>query len=118
MESRNPLVRSLHDTGLASWFVKTGVTAAAATAYNGALGARVATAGKVPAEGGVVPGEETPHDVAATQRQLRVVQRVIPVLTGTLIVLGAQRVEQQKPDQLSVGVAKRSARTARRLARR
>ncbi|EXG79228.1 hypothetical protein CryarDRAFT_0257 [Cryptosporangium arvum DSM 44712] len=191
MESRNTVIRSMHDVGLASWFggslmgaigvngaanevgdekdrvrvaaagwarwspiaaasigthlvgglglvvanrgrvagqagvtantvAKTAITVAAvaATVYSGVLGARVATAGKVPAEGSVVPGEQTPEDVAATQRQLRVVQWVIPALTGVLVVLGAQQGEQQKPNQRLIGAAKRSARTARRLANR
>jgi hypothetical protein len=81
--------------------VKTVLTAVAlgTTAYSGLLGAKLAKAARVPAEGGTVPGESTPDDVAATQQQLRVLQWVTPVLTGALVVLGAQQGEQQRPGQ-------------------
>ena len=190
MSSRNTLVRSLHDVGLASWFggslmgaiglngaaqevadekertlvasagwarwtpvaaasigahliggaallvanrrrvagqagvtansvVKTVVTGAAmaATAYSGVLGAKVAQAGRVPAEGGVVPNEQTPDDVARAQQQLRLVQWAIPALTGVLLVLTAQQGEQQKPEEIAAGTAKRALQALRRTPR-
>lgn len=78
--------------------VKAVLTAAAlgTTAYSGMLGAKLAKAAGVPAEGGTVPGDGTPSDVAATQQQLRILQWVTPVLTGALVVLGAQQGEQQR----------------------
>ncbi len=80
--------------------VKTALTLAAlgTTAYSGLLGARLAKA-DVKTEGGTVPGEETPDDVARTQQQLRILQWATPVLTGALVVLGAQQGEQQRPSQ-------------------
>jgi len=44
-----------------------------------------------------VPGDATPEDVAGIQQRLRLLQWVTPVLTGILIVLGAQQGEQQRP---------------------
>ena len=41
----------------------------------------------------------TPDDVARTQQQLPILQWITPVLTGTLVVLGAQQGEQQRPGQ-------------------
>jgi hypothetical protein len=80
---------------------KTVLTAAAlgSTAYSGVLGAKLAKADSVQAEGGTVPSAATPGDVAKAQQQLRILQWVIPVLTAALIVLGAQQGEQQRPGQ-------------------
>jgi hypothetical protein len=81
--------------------VKTMLTLAAlgTTAYSGLLGAKLAKAGDVKTEGGTVPGQDTPDDVARTQRQLRILQWATPVLTGSLVVLGAQQGEQERPSQ-------------------
>ena len=38
-------------------------------------------------------------NVARIQRRLRVLQWATPVLTGALVVLGAQQGEQQRPGQ-------------------
>ncbi len=51
--------------------------------------------------------------MARSQQQLRVLQWVTPVLTGTLIVLGAQQGEQQKPAEIAKGVAAKALRRAR-----
>jgi hypothetical protein len=69
------------------------------TAYSGVLGAKLARAGDVPAEGGTVPGDASPDDVTKIQQQLRILQWVTPVLTGAIVVLGAQQGEQQRPGQ-------------------
>ena len=81
--------------------VKTVLTLAAlgTTAYSGLLGAKLGNAGDVKTEGGTVPGEDTPADVARTQRRLRILQWATPVLTGSLVVLGAQQGEQERPSQ-------------------
>ncbi|HET9082255.1 MAG TPA: hypothetical protein VFO01_17290, partial [Trebonia sp.] len=50
-------------------------------------------------EGGTIPGEDTPDDVARIQRRLRILQWATPVLTGALVVLGAQQGEQERPSQ-------------------
>jgi hypothetical protein len=79
--------------------VKTVLTLAAlgTTAYSGLLGARLANTADVKTEGGTVPGEDTPDDVA--QQRLRILQWATPVLTGALVVLGAQQGEQERPSQ-------------------
>ena len=74
------------------------------TAYSGVLGAQVGKAGKVPAEGAVVPSEDTPQDTAEAMKRLRVVQFALPAVAGALIVLGAQQGEQQKPSEQRKGL--------------
>lgn len=75
------------------------------TAYSGVLGAQVAKAGQVPADGAVVPSSETPSDVADAMKKLRLVQFAIPAVVGLLIVLGAQQGEQQKPEEQRKGLS-------------
>ena len=65
-------------------------------------------------EASTVPNSSTPHRVARSQQQLRVLQWAIPVLTGALIVLGAQQGEQQKPAEIAQGVTTKALRRARR----
>lgn len=80
--------------------VKTAVTAAALglSAYGAVLGAKVAKAAdQAPAEGATEPDASTPDDIAAAQRQLKVIQWATPVLTGTIVALGAQQGEMQRP---------------------
>jgi hypothetical protein len=91
--------------------VKTALTAAAlaTTAYSGVLGAKLRRSGDVPTEGGTVPGDATPDDVAATQQRLRILQWATPVLTGALVVLGAQQGEQQRPGQRLRGALRANA---------
>jgi hypothetical protein len=86
--------------------VKTALTGAAlaATAWSRALGAKLDEAGEVPVEGGTDPSGETPEDVVKAQRQLRVLQWVIPALTGAVLVLNARMGEQQRPAQVSGGL--------------
>jgi hypothetical protein len=86
--------------------VKTALTGAAlaATAWSRALGAKLDEAGQVPVEGGTDPSTDTPDDVAKAQRQLKVLQWVIPALTGAVLVLNARMGEQQRPAQVSGGL--------------
>jgi hypothetical protein len=104
---------------LANSAAKTALTVAAlgTTAYSGVLGSRLAEAGEIKAEGGVVPGTETPEEVARVQQQLRVLQWVTPVLTGALILLGAQQGEQQRPGQRLRGLSQTAAGQVRRRSR-
>ncbi len=92
----------------ASSAVKTVLTVAAlgATAYSGVLGARTAKGLGAPVEGGVTPGPATPDGTAAAQRQLRVVQWVLPLLTGALTIVSAVQGEQQKPSGQLGGLAR------------
>jgi hypothetical protein len=86
--------------------VKTALTGAAlaATAWSRALGAKLNEAGEVPVEGGTEPSGDTPEEVAKVQRQLKVLQWVIPALTGAVLVLNARMGEQQRPAQVSGGL--------------
>ena len=86
--------------------VKTALTGAAlaATAWSRALGAKLDQAGEVPVEGGTDPSGDTPQDVVKAQRQLKVLQWVIPALTGAVLVLNARMGEQQRPTQATSGL--------------
>jgi hypothetical protein len=86
--------------------VKTALTGAAlaATAWSRALGAKLDEAGEIPVEGGTDPSGDTPEDVAKAQRQLKVLQWVIPALTGAVLVVNARMGEQQRPAQVTGGL--------------
>ena len=88
---------------------KTALTGAAlaATAWSRALGAKLDQDGEAPVEGGTDPGDHTPEDVAKAQRQLKVLQWVIPALTGAVLVLNARMGEQQRPAQVTGGLRDR-----------
>ena len=85
------------------------VAAMASTAYSGVLGAQLANADPGHVSSGTVPSEATPERDARVQQQLRVLQWATPVLTGALIVLGAQQGEQQKAGQVLTGKATKAA---------
>lgn len=57
----------------------------------------VKTADQAPAQGATEPDAATPPEIAAAQRQLKVIQWATPVLTGTIVALGAQQGEMQRP---------------------
>jgi CBS domain-containing protein len=85
---------------------KTGLTglALAATGYARALGAKLQRIGDAPVEGGTTPTEDSPDQVARVQRQLNLLQWVIPGLTGATLVLNAQMGEQQRPTKVTAGM--------------
>ncbi len=87
--------------------VKAALTAAAAgtTFYSGVLGGKIAKAGQVHATAATTPSQETPDEVASAQKQLSMLQWVTPVLTGIIVILGAQQGEQQRPTQILRGLA-------------
>ena len=89
--------------------VKTGLTAAAlgVTAWSRVLGRKVSSAGRVPAEDATTATPETPADVAAAQKQLAALQWVVPALTGALVVVSSFAGEQQRPQAVAAGAAKR-----------
>lgn len=89
---------------------KTGLTVAAlaATGYSRLLGMKIEKAGETPTEGITEPNHETPGKVAATQRRLKVMQWMIPALTGALIVITSFAGEQQKPKQVARGMLGRA----------
>lgn len=79
--------------------VKVVVTAlaAASSLYAGLLGAKIGRHSDEGGEGVTEPAETASTALASAQNQQRVVQWVVPTLTGILIVLGAQQGEQQRP---------------------
>jgi CBS domain-containing protein len=85
---------------------KTALTglALAATGYSRALGAKLQQVGDTPVEGGTTPTSGTPEEVAKAQRQLNVLQWVIPGLTGATLVLNAKMGEQQRPTKVTAGL--------------
>jgi hypothetical protein len=89
--------------------VKTALTVAAlgTTAYARVLGRKLERAGDVPVGGGTTPNPSTPDEVTRAQRQLTVLQWVIPVLTGAMLIVNARMGEQQRPTQVSKGLVRR-----------
>jgi hypothetical protein len=94
-----------------STVAKLALTGAAlgATAWSGSLGAKLAKYDGVVVEGGTEPAPETPAEVANAQKQLKVLQWVIPALTAGLVVLTAVHGEQQRPNQQVPGILKKPA---------
>ncbi len=90
------------------------VAALATTTYSGVLGGRLAGAEEeFTAGSGTVPDLGTPDRIAKIQNELRVIQWITPVLTGTLIALGAQQGEQQKSGQVFAGKVAKAAHNLR-----
>ena len=88
---------------------RTALTAGAlgATAYARVLGRKMIKAGDVPVAGGTEPSAKTPPEVAGAQRKLRMLQWVIPALTGSLLVMDALMGEQQRPHEVAGGIVQR-----------
>jgi hypothetical protein len=96
--------------GVASMaLAKTALTGAAlgATAYSRVLGRRVSQHGAVPADSGTQPNALTPPDAAEAQKKLRLLQWLVPALTGALVVVSSFAGEQQRPAQAKRGTAAR-----------
>lgn len=89
--------------------VKAGLTTAAlgVTAWSGVLGAKVHAHQDVPVADGTTPIAATPPDVAAAQKQLKVLQWAIPALTGAIIVISAKGGEQQRATNVAAGILHR-----------
>lgn len=108
--------RAQHQDGVkANTITKIVLTGAAlaATAYSGVLGAKAAQGDGRPVEGATEPSHSTPKDVAAAQKQLRYLQWALPVLTGAIVILGAQQGEQQRPSQMLTGLGSTLAKRVR-----
>jgi hypothetical protein len=71
------------------------------------LGRKVSRETQVPAESGTEPAETTPSGIANAQRQLAVLQWVVPALTGALVGVSAFAGEQQRPRETLKGVLAR-----------
>ena len=86
--------------------VKTAFTGAALglTAYSRMLGHKMSAYNDVPVASGTQPVEDTPQEVAAAQKQLKVLQWAVPALTGATVVVSALAGEQQRPSEVVRGV--------------
>jgi hypothetical protein len=71
--------------------------AGVASLYSGFLGGVMAKHAEEGAQGVTEPDATASTKLAAAQRKQRVLQWVIPLLTGTLVVLASQQGEQQRP---------------------
>jgi hypothetical protein len=89
--------------------VKTGLAAATVgtTMYAGRLGREVAQADGTPVAAGSTPSLDTPEDLAAKQRRLKMVQWAVPAQVGALIAMSATQGEQQRPQNVVEGVLRR-----------
>jgi uncharacterized membrane protein len=108
--------RAKYQTGVrGNTALKTIVTGAAlaATAASGVLGAKAAQGDGHHTHGATEPSSQTPDDVATAQKQLRYLQWALPVLTGTIVVLGSQQGEQQRPREILSGFGRTLGRGAR-----
>ncbi|MBL6279557.1 hypothetical protein JMF97_25715 [Micromonospora fiedleri] len=107
--TESPRMAAQRGVGRAST-LKTALTvgALAATGYSRMLGNRLSRAGGTSVAGVTEPNQQTPQNVAACQRQLKLLQWAIPALTGALIVVTAYMGEQQKPGQVLRGVLGRA----------
>ncbi|WIM87484.1 hypothetical protein PT015_22015 [Candidatus Mycobacterium wuenschmannii] len=107
--------RARYQTGVrGNTVAKIAATGAAlgATAYAGSLGAKASEGAGHHTHGATDPSSQTPSDVASAQRQLRYLQWALPVLTGSIVVLGAQQGEQQRPHQILSGFGRTVGRRA------
>ena len=105
----SPRIAGQHGVARSS-AVKAALTAAGlgVSAWSIALNRKMAAAGPTPVQSPTEPGARTPDDVAATQRQLKLVQWLNPLLGGAVIVAGSWQSEQQRPAQVAAGVVRRA----------
>ena len=73
------------------------IVAAGLSLYAGILGTRIAKHADEGAAGTTEPGASSSPELASAQRQQKIVQWTLPLVTGVLIVMGAQQGEQQRP---------------------
>jgi len=88
---------------------KTALTVAAVgvTAYSRLLGKKVSQHRDVPASDGTTPNAATPPEVANAQKQLTVLQWMVPALTGSIAAIGAYAAEQYRPEEVTKGLVQR-----------
>lgn len=82
-----------------------GVATALASVYGGTLQGRLARWADEPPEGGGDGG--LPPEVRRDLRRLRVVQWLVPALSGTMLVFNAHLGELQRPKMVVSGIARR-----------
>jgi len=89
--------------------IKAGLTGAAlaGTVYQQVLGLRMARGGDQPVVGATQPGPATAPEQASAQRQLNVLQFLIPALTGSAWVVHSANGELARPAQQTKGTLSR-----------
>lgn len=89
------------DGAMANTAIKATLTVAAVglTVYSGVLGRKVEQESGQGGQGATEAAPGASDDLAAAQRQLKLIQWAIPAMTAVLIVMGAQQGEQQRPAQ-------------------
>ncbi|MBG6179668.1 hypothetical protein [Arthrobacter sp. CAN_A1] len=97
------------DGALANTTIKSVVTVAGMglSLYAGILGKKVGELADQGAQGATEPGASSSPELAAAQKQLKVVQWILPAVSGAVIVLGAQQGEMQRPKNVLSGFTNR-----------
>lgn len=75
--------------------------------YAGILGKKVGELGDQGAAGATEPGATSSPELAKAQKQLKIVQWALPVVSGAVIVLGAEQGEMQRPKNVFSGLSNR-----------
>ena len=96
-----------HGVKSQTW-IKAGITTAgaAATLYAAVLGSKVDKLANEGAIGATEPGRGNSDELARAQKQLRQLQWAIPGFAATVIVLGANHGEMQRPKNVKLGLIK------------
>jgi hypothetical protein len=85
------------------------VAGAAVTLYAGMVGRKVDELSHEGAEGATEPGPGSSEELAAAQKQLKMLQWLIPVFAGWVMVLGAKQGEMQRVENVAKGLKKQRA---------
>lgn len=80
---------------------------AGVTFYSGMVGKKVDQLSQEGAQGATEPKAGASPELESAQRQLKVLQWVIPVFAGWVMVLGAKQGEMQRPTNVLKGLAKK-----------
>lgn len=102
--------RLTKQSGVATMAItKTSLTAVALamTGWSRLLGHKVSADHHVAVIDGTTAHSDTPSEVAAAQRKLKIMQWAIPVVTGALVVVSAFAGEQQRPTSVAAGLLHR-----------
>ncbi|HST73659.1 MULTISPECIES: hypothetical protein [Kocuria] len=83
------------------------VVGAGLTLYSRVVGKKVEALAHEGAEGATEPRAGASPELASAQKQLKVLQWVIPAMAGTVIVLGAKHGEMQRPRNILQGLLKK-----------
>jgi hypothetical protein len=96
------------DGVMAATWIKTAVTVAGAavTFYAAILGKKVDELAEEGAQGATEPAPSASPELVKAQKQLHLLQWLIPGFAATVIVLGAKHGEMQRPKNVKLGLLK------------